>query len=209
MKKKSTLVIFSVLGLIGLAVLAFMISFSFELSGNPLERFRQQREILQFYESRYDEDFKVIRSSYDYKRNEFSFRIASKNHPELFFTSTLDEAETIDKYAAARCIDYLHQIMSEALGDDFADLQHRINIHEKYEPSSKLERDLETRLNQNHYVVDISWDTPTLDPLQVDALFADMTQRISQRLDKPVGGLRIRAGVYDGKNYYHTDTDLR
>ena len=36
-----------------------------------------------------------------------------------------------------------------------------------------------------------------------------MTQRISARLDTSIGGLKIRAGVYDGKDYYITEVDLR
>ena len=166
MKKRTRRIIFGIISLVVLAILVMVLYFYIAFSGNPIERFSQQRAIITDYEARYDEDFKIISSSYDYKRNEFSYTISSKNHPEIIFTTTLDEAGRIDKYAAAR-------------------------------------------LRQNQYIVDLSWDPPVVDPLQVDAILADMTLRISKRLDTAIGGLKLRAGVWDGKNYYTTEIDIR
>ena len=209
MKKRSKRIIIGVIGFLLLTVLAFALYFYMTFSGNIIERFSQQRSIIKVYEARYDEDFKIVSSSYDYKRKEFSFRISSQSQPEIIFTSTLDEADRIDRYAAARCTDYLRKVISEAFGNDFDDLQYRVNIFEEYNSPGLLERDVTTRLSQNQYVVDLSWDPPVLDTLQVDTIFNDMTQRISARLDTSIGGLKIRAGVYDGKDYYITEVDLR
>ena len=209
MKKRTRRIIFGIISLVVLAILVMVLYFYIAFSGNPIEQFSQQRAIITDYEARYDEDFKIISSSYDYKRNEFSYTISSKNHPEIIFTTTLDEAGRIDKYAAARCTDYLYKIVSEAFGKDFEDLQYRVNVSEKYDSPGILERDPTTRLSQNQYIVDLSWDPPVVDPLQVDAILADMTLRISKRLDTAIGGLKLRAGVWDGKNYYTTEIDIR
>lgn len=209
MKKRSKRIIIGVIGFLLLTVLAFALYFYMTFSGNIIERFSQQRAIIKVYEARYDEDFKIVSSSYDYKRKEFSFRISSQSQPEIIFTSTLDEADRIDRYAAARCTDYFRKVISESFGNDFDDLQYKVNIFEEYNSPDLLERDMTTRLSQNQYVVDLSWDPPVLDTLQVDTIFNDMTQRISARLDTSIGGLKIRAGVYDGKNYYITEVDLR
>ena len=209
MKKRSKRIIIGVIGFLLLTVLAFALYFYMTFSGNIIERFSQQRSIIKVYEARYDEDFKIVSSSYDYKRKEFSFRISSQSQPEIIFTSTLDEADRIDRYAAARSIDYFRKVISESLGNDFDDLQYKVNIFEEYNSPGLLERDVTTRLSQNQYVVDLSWDPPVLDTLQVDTIFNDMTQRISARLDTSIGGLKIRAGVYDGKDYYITEVDLR
>ena len=209
MKKRSKRIIIGVIGFLLLTVLAFALYFYMTFSGNIIERFSQQRAIIKAYETSYDEDFKIVSSSYDYKRKEFSFRISSQSQPEIIFTSTLDEADRIDRYAAARSTDYLRKVISESFGNDFDDLQYKVNIFEEYNSPDLLERDMTTRLSQNQYVVDLSWDPPVLDTLQVDTIFNDMTQRISARLDTSIGGLKIRAGVYDGKDYYITEVDLR
>lgn len=209
MKKRTKRIIIGVLGFLVLTVLAFTLYFYMAFSGNPIERFSQQRAIIKVYETRYDEDFKIVSSNYDYKRREFSFRISAKSQPEIVFTSTLDEADRIDRYAAARSIDYIRTVISEAFGKDFDDLEYRVNVFEEYNSPGILEPDVTTRLSQNYYVVDLSWDPPLLDSLQVDAIFKDMTQRISERLDTTIGGLKIRAGVYDGKDYYITEVELR
>ena len=207
--KKRTKRLVGVIGFLLFTALAFVFYFYVTFSGNIIERFSQQRAIIKAYETSYDEDFKIVSSSYDYKRKEFSFRISSQSQPEIIFTSTLDEADRIDRYAAARSIDYFRKVISESLGNDFDDLQYKVNIFEEYNSPDLLERDMTTRLSQNQYVVDLSWDPPVLDTLQVDTIFNDMTQRISARLDTSIGGLKIRAGVYDGEDYYITEVDLR
>ena len=209
MKKRTKKIIFGVLSLVILAILAMVLYFYISFSGNPIERFNQQRALIKVYEISYNEDFKVVSSDYNYKRNEYSYSIYSKSNPEITFTTTLDEAGRIDKYAAARCTEYLYKIVSEALGKDFEDLQYRVNVSEEYDSPAILERDPMTRLSQNRYVVDLSWDPSVVDPLQVDAILADMTLRISKRLDTAIGGLKLRAGVWDGKNYYTTEIDTR
>lgn len=151
----------------------------------------------------------MISSSYDYKNNEFSFGISQKSYPEIIFNSTIDELNNIDRNAAAQCTEYLYKIIFEALGNDFDNLQYSINIYEDFESPGILERDPKTHLSQNRFVVDLSQDSPVIDPLQVDTIFADMTLRISEHLDTAIGGLKLRAGVWDGKNYFHTEIDLR
>ncbi len=42
-----------------------------------------------------------------------------------------------------------------------------------------------------------------------DTILADIAQRVSEKLETPIGGLKIRAGVFDGKNYYTTEIDIR
>lgn len=209
MKKRTKRIIFGLLGLVVLTMLAFSVKFYIGFYGNPIERFSQQRAIIRVYETRYDEDFNIVSSSYDYKRNEFSFNISSKSHSEIVFTSTLDEADRIDRYAASLCTEYLYKMVSEALGKDFDNLQYRINISEDYQSPGLLEHDPTTRLRQNQYVIDLSWDPSVIDTLKVDAILADMKLRISERLDKEIGGLKLRAGVYDGKTYYSNEVDIR
>lgn len=209
MKQTMKRLIFCILALITVAVAAITVYFYVSMSGNPVDRFRQQRALIQVYETRYQEDFVVVSSRYDVKRKEFSYRLSSTNKPDIEFISTLAETRLIDRYAEAQCINYLYQIISEALGKDFDELNYRVNILEGYDSPGLLEPDRTIRLSQNQYVADISWDPPVLDALQVDAILADMTLRISAKLDTPIGGIRLRAGVFDGKNYYTPEIDLR
>ena len=71
MKKRSKRIIIGVIGFLLLTVLAFALYFYMAFSGNIIERFSQQRAIIKVYETRYDEDFKIVSSSYGYKRKEF------------------------------------------------------------------------------------------------------------------------------------------
>lgn len=64
MKKRTMRIIFGIISLVVLAILVMVLYFYIAFSGNPIERFSQQRSIITDYEARYDEDFKVISSSY-------------------------------------------------------------------------------------------------------------------------------------------------
>ena len=209
MKRPLKRIILSILGILAIQVLAFALYFYIALSGNPIEKWREQRAVLNFYESRYDEDFKVIAADYDYKRNEFEFRLTPKNHSDLEFDSTLDETSRIDQYGAARSKAFLYDILSKAFGSDFDNLEFRVNVYESYDSQGIQETDLYSRLGQNEYVVDISWDAPELEPTKIDASFNEMVHRISDKLVTPVGSLKIRASVYNGKDFYHVDRVLR
>lgn len=208
MKKRTKRIIFGTLGFLSLTVLGFMLYFYIGFSGNPIVGYQQQREVIKIYERMHTEDFVKISSSYDYKRDEFSFNVSSKSQPEIIFTTTLDEANRIDKYAQAQSIKYLNKVINDSLGTDFNHLQYRVNVYEEYDSPGIMEHKTITRLSLNYYVIDISWDTSMLDPLEVESLFADMAHRISEHLDTPVGGLKLRVGVYDGKNYHLGEIDL-
>lgn len=185
-----------------------MLYFYVKLSGNPFDGFHEQKEVIKIYENKYAEDFIKISSSYDYKRSEFSFEISPKSNPEIIFTTTLAETTQIDRYAQTRALEYLYKIISDSLGTDFDHLKYRFNIFEEYDSPGILERDLTTRLSLNHYIADFSWDTPLLDPSEADVVFSKIARRIEDHLVTPMGELKIRAGVYDGKNYHYTEIDL-
>lgn len=208
MKKQSKRILLGTLGLISIVIIAFVLYFYIGFSGNPFVGYQQQRAVIRIYENKYGEDFTKISSSYDYKRDEFSFRLSSKSHPEIIFETTLNEAERIDRYAQSRSIEYLKKVISDSLGNDFDHLQYRVNVYEEYASPGIMEQDPINRLSQNKYVVDFSWDTTLLDSKQVDVTFSKMAQRIADRLDTPVGGLKIRAGVWDSKDYYYVELDL-
>ena len=208
MKKRTKRVIWGTLLLVCLTVFAFILYLYVGFNGNPIEGYRQQMDVIRVYESRYTEEFLKISSSYDYKRNEFSFSLSSKSHPEVIFTTTQEDLNRVDKYAQAQSINYLSRLVSDSLGTDFDQLQYRINVSEKYDSPSKMERDPTTRLRLNYYIVDITWDTATLIPSEVDLILEDMAKRIADHLNTPVGELKIHVGVYDGKNYHSEEMTL-
>ena len=53
-------IIFGIISLVVLAILVMVLYFYIAFSGNPIERFSQQRSIITDYEARYDEDCMII-----------------------------------------------------------------------------------------------------------------------------------------------------
>jgi hypothetical protein len=190
------------------SIAAFVLYFYVQLSGNPIEGWQEKRDVLKIYEDRYGEDFEVTDTSYDYKRGEFSFTMHPESEPVTSFRTTLDEAGMMDAYGSLRAENYIRNLIVESLGSEYEYLEYTFNVYEHYDSPGIMETDLKTRLGMNNYVVDFSWDVEKIDSDDIDAVFGDMVERISINLTDPVGSILIRVGVYDGKDYYHNQTEL-
>jgi len=175
---------------------------------HAIHQWQEQREIIKFFESRYDEDFSVVRTDYGYKRKEFEFTLISKTHPDLEFRTTLNETTRVDKYAERRSEDFLYATIGKALGSDYDHLAYHVNVYEDLLSTGLLEPDLNKRLSHNEYTIDFSWDVAAIDEENVDQILEEMAQKISHKLTVPVGSMKLRVSVYDGTNYYFSEVVL-
>lgn len=188
-----------------IVILSFLLHFYFSFSGNPVVRVLESRAVIQFYVNRHDEDFKVIRSSYDYKRGEFSFQVAPSHQPDLTFVTTREETSRIDQYSRTQAINYLRTVLTEGLSSDIALLANLVNVSEELTSPHVLEKDVQERLRVNSHVVSFSWDVQIIDEQAVNDALKIIEVAIAERLDVPVGSLKIRVTVYDGTNYHFSE----
>ncbi len=205
MKRNWKKILLIVLGVLAAIIISIVLYFYIALSGNPIEKWQERSAVVNLYEDRYNQDFKVERSSYDYKRGEFEFVLYPAEDPDITFRTSLDQTRYTDAYGEARSRRYLSNILSEALGSDFDYLDYHMNVYEEYLAEDAFETDLEKRIGMNSYVVDFSWDVEKIDTDEIDSVFQDITNRIENALDISVGEIKIRIGVYDGTDYYHKD----
>jgi len=208
MKKRGKTIVLGILGLLALVLLSFVINFYIALSGNPIHQWQERREIIKFFESRYNEDFSVVRTNYGYKRKEFEFTLISKLHPDLEFRTTLNETTRVDKYAERRSEDFLYATIGKALGSDYDHLTYHVNVYEDLFSQGLLEPDLNKRLSQNDYTIDFSWDATAIDEGQVDQILEEIAQKIAHKLTTPVGSMKLRVSVFDGTDYYFSEVVL-
>ncbi len=205
MNRNRKKILLIVLGVIAAIILSVVLYFYIALSGNPIEMWQKRSAVVNFYEDWYDQEFKVERSSYDYKRGEFDFVLYPEDDPSLTFRTTLYQTRYKDAYGEARSRSHLRNIISEALGTDFDYLDYRMNVYEEYLAEDAFETDLVKRIQMNSYVIDFSWDVDKIYSDEIDAIFEDIAERIENVLDISVGEIKIRIGVYDGTDYYHKD----
>lgn len=210
MKKSTKRILLIVLGIIAIALLSFISYFYVALSGNPIVKWQEKQTVLRIYEDRYDdEDFKVIRSNYDYKRGEYFYTLEPEENPHLKFTTSVYESTGHDLYAELRAENFIRQIVEDALNGTFDPLTTTMNIHEQHTTIADAESDVLKRLRQNTYVISVSMDVDLLDTEAVDAATIEMGHKIDTALDTTVGGLKLRVSVYDGDNYHFSDVNLR
>ncbi len=209
MKITKKRILLAVLGIIVITILSFITYFYVALSGNPIVKWQKKQVILRIYEDRYEEDFKVIRSHYDYKRGDYFYTLEPVENPQLKFNTSVYESTQRDLYAELRAEDVIRQAVEDALNGLLDPQSSTMNIYEEHNTLGGTETDVHKRLRENHYVISISRDVDLLDPGAVDAATMDMGQRIDTALGAAVGGLTLRVSVYDGDNYHFSDVDIR
>ena len=209
MKTRKKRIILIVLGIIAIAILSVIAYFYVALSGNPIVMWQQKRAVLRIYEDRYDEDFNVIRSSYDYKRGEYFYTLEPEGYPHFKFNTTVNESTQHDVYAELRAEGFISQIVEEALKNRLDFQAATLNIHEQHTTSAATESDVLKRLRQNAYVISISMDVDQLNPEAVDAAAKEMGHKIDSALESTLGGLKLRVSVYDGTDYHFSEVDIR
>jgi hypothetical protein len=205
--KKSIILI--ILGALSIAILLIVAYLYFSLSGNPIVMWQQKQAVLHIYEDRYDEDFKVIRSNYDYKQHKYYYTLEPEENSDFQFTTSVYESRQRDLYAELRAEDFIRQIVEEALTNILNPQTTTMSIHEEYDAAEGTESDLLKRLSQNRYVISISIDVDLLDSEVVDAATIEMGHKIDSALDTSLGGLKLRVSVYDGTNYHYSFVDIR
>ena len=208
MKKQSKKLLLIIIASFLLVIASFAVNFYIQLSGNPIEGWKEKKALLRLYEEKYGEDFKVTYTSYDYKRHEFSFTMHPESDPESSFRTTLYETERNDAYGELRARGYLSDLVMEALCSGYDYLDYKMNVFEEYDSPGLLEGDLNKRLALNHYKIDFSWDDEKIDPVEIDRVFMDIVERIEEKLTFPIGGIVIRVGVFDGEDYHHNQVVL-
>lgn len=197
-----------ILAAIILLVGAFAAYFHVQLSGNPIDGWKEKRSVLSIYEDRYGEDFKVVDTSYSYKRHEFTFTMHPADDPELKFRTTLDEAGRKDAYGNLRAVVHITELVRDALGSDYDYLEYSLNIYEEYDSPGVLETDLSKRLAMSEYTIDFRWDVEVIESAEIEAIFNEMVNKIEYAIIDPFGSLTIRLSVYDGEDYYFSDIEF-
>lgn len=205
MKKSWKKVVLVFLGVLLAIILSLVIYFYLALEGNPLVRWQERREVLGIFEEVYGQNFTVVSSSYDYKRGEFDFVLYSEENPSITFRTSLDQTMYKDAYGEARSRSFVCELVTEALGSDFDYLDYHMNVFEDYKAEDPFETDLIKRIEMNSYVADFSWDVRKVDAAKVDAILEELTERIEDGLGLLSMEIKVRVGVYDGREYYFND----
>ncbi|OYX42416.1 hypothetical protein B7Y94_03480 [Candidatus Saccharibacteria bacterium 32-49-12] len=125
-------------------------------NGDPQVRQQEARQVIDYYQSRYDEVFTIEDANYDYKRHIFTFDISSQSEPEAVFEATAESIGVADEYAAMRAENRVRQLILTTI-NDYSDNLDRVSVSEYADASAKLEKDISQRLQNNKYFVTIYW----------------------------------------------------
>ena len=209
MKQNWKKILLAFLGVFAVIILSGVLYLHISFSGNPIEKWEERRAVLKIYEERYDQEFKVEGSSYDYKRNEFTFILYPEENPSMTFRSTIDETNNLDAYSEARSTTEIKNIILEALSSDFDYLNYKLHVSEDSIEEGAFEKDLEKRIKMNNYRINFSWDVDRIDSDEIDLIFEEIINKIKTNFELEVGEVKLWLGAYDGKDFYKKDQIIR
>ena len=209
MKKSKKRIILVFLGVLIIIILSLALTFYFSLMGNPFVMWQQKQEVLNIYNNRYTEGFRVIDSHYDYKRGEYFYTLEPIKNPDFKFSTSVFESTHHDVYAELRAESFIRHKVEHALDDYFDPRTTSLNVHEQYGTQGNTESDVLTRLRQKEYVLSVSIDVDQLDPEAIDDTTFELGHTIDNLMDSPIGSLKLRVMAYDGTNYHFSEADIR
>lgn len=209
MKKFRKQIILVFMGVLILVMLSLTLSFYFSLMGNPFVMWQEKQKVLNIYESRYTDGFRVIDSQYDYKRGEYFYTLEAKDNPDFKFRTSVFESSHHDVYGELRAESLIRHKVEPALDDYFDPRTTSLNVHEQYGTQGNTESDVMTRLSQKEYVLSVSVDVDLLVPKAIDDTTFELGKAIDKLMDLHIHRLKLRVAAYDGSNYHFSEVEIR
>ncbi len=195
-----------IVAIILVAAIAVGIYFYIGLSGNPITKYLKKNEVLKQYSERYGKEFKVLDSGYDYKRTKYNYTLSPADNPEITFKVEADADHPIDYYGKALAEYELKKSTEKALGEDFKELNFRVNPIEGYTEVDYQETDPFKRISQNSYTIYISWESEKNNDAELEKIAGSIAEKTKPAFDYPVKELDLNIGVFDKENNYFSKT---
>jgi hypothetical protein len=150
-----------------LLILAIPVGFIFNaFSGNPISKYKARKEVLSYYHQKYQTDFVVYRSEYNFKIPDYYFEIGPRNNREIRFNTSRYDLTYRDAYAAALAEKRMAKEITALLLPVLAPLNFTVTVEEIggvwrnpafYQPTDYFDTDIELRITRNPYGFRLNW----------------------------------------------------
>lgn len=182
--KKKLFVIVSIL--IVAATLYFLNGFF----GNPISKAKAEKEVLTYYEKKYNKNFEIYSSQFNFLIPDYNIKMGPANDKAAVFETSRYELKMYDSYGAYLASEELESKIRNILAKHDPKLKFSLRVQEEHHLEvAGIEFDFftpdpKTRLEKNFFVAELSWEK---DGRANDETFKHMDE-IATLLNKELNG---------------------
>ncbi|WP_147535770.1 hypothetical protein [Bacillus marasmi] len=201
MKLKKLIVL--ILTILILAVVVFFLNTFF---GNPISKAKAKKEVLAFYEEKYNKEFEVYSARYNFLIPDYNITMGPIDDKNAVFETSRYELTMYDSYGAYLATDELQTRISKVLEKQYPNLKFKLLVQEEHHIEvAGIEFDFfsknkETRLETNYFLVELTLDDAGLSDEEPIKVMDEMAKLINTELNGTPKQLSLDIYVGDNKD---------
>lgn len=132
--------------------------------GNPVAKSEAEKEVLAYFEEKYQKDFTIYSARYNYLSEDYNIKMGPSDEPQVVFDTSKQGLEMHDDYGAYLASVELKKQIVAILAKTFPELSFRVKVEEEHHIEVAgvefdwFATDPQIRLEKNYFASHIGWD---------------------------------------------------
>jgi hypothetical protein len=178
-------IIFTIVSFIIIIVIGYFLNAFF---GNPISKRMAEKEVLTYFEEKYNKDFRVYSSSYNFLIPDYNIKLGPSDDKEAVFDTSRYELSMYDAYGAYLASEKLTSKLQEILVKEYPEIKFKVQAEEQHHIEvvgvefDFFAPDPQTRLDKNYFSANISWVDTGLSRNETIKLMDEMALKVNNEL---------------------------
>jgi hypothetical protein len=153
-------IIITILLIVIIVVIGFVLNVLF---GNPISKSIAEREVLTYFEDKYNKDFKIYSSTYNFLIPDYNIKMGPSDDPETVFETSRYELTRYDSYGAYLASEELKSKLLKIIAKKDPEIKFTVQVEEEHNLEvagvefAFFASNPQTRLERNYFSTNISW----------------------------------------------------
>lgn len=201
-KMKPKKIIFTIVSIAIIFVIGYFLNAFF---GNPISKRIAEKEVLTYFEEKYNKDFKVYSSSYNFLIPDYNIKLGPSDDKEAVFETSRYELTMFDAYGAYLATEELKSKFLEILVKEFPKIKFTVQAEEQHHIEvagvefAFFSPNPQTRLEKNYFNANISWADTGLSRNETIRLMDEIALKVNTELKGIPKELNLEIYVKDKK----------
>lgn len=174
-----------------IASIAIMIAIGYFLNlffGNPISKRVAEREVITYFEDKYNKDFTVYSSSYNFLIPDYNIKMGPNDDQEAVFVTSRYELTRFDAYGAYLATKELESKMLKIIGSEYPEFKITVtayenhNIEDTFDEFDFFNSNPKIRLEKNYFLAEVTWVDNGLSNDETIKLMDDIALKINNEL---------------------------
>ncbi|MGG3466075.1 hypothetical protein ABES02_00600 [Neobacillus pocheonensis] len=195
-----------IIAIILIAIIVIIGYFLNGLFGNPISKSIAEKEVLTYFEEKYNKDFQVYSSNYNFLIPDYNIKMGPSDDQEVVFETSRYELKRFDSYGAYLAQEELKSRMLEIIAKDYPEIKFTLQVEEQHDIDvagvefAFFASNPQIRLEKNYFSTNISWVDTGLSNDETIMLMDEIALKINNELKGIPKELALDISVKDKKS---------